>query len=315
MRKALLLSAGAALATAIGPAAIGQTTPVFKAHTDLVVLHVTVTDRHGAYVGGLPPDAFRVFEEDRPQAVRFFAPADTPVTVGLLIDSSGSMIHVRDRVIAASASFIDSSNPLDESFAVVFNDDVTRLPVSTGFFSGANTLRSALETVFVPAGRTKLYDAIVEGLSYVATGMRDRRVLVVLSDGGDNASRTTFADLLTSTRASNVVLYTIALLDPLDEDADPKRLKQLAETSGGSAFNPRDVAGVAQAFEWISRDVRSSYTLGYQPSDTDARPGLRRLRVEVHAPDGRRLVTRTRNAYIAGQPIHFPHDSEAGHAR
>jgi len=310
MPRLPLAAAGAVLAAAVGVAAFPQEPPVFKAQSELVVLHVMVKDRKGSYVGGLTADAFQVLEEDRPQRIAFFTPEDAPVTVGLIIDSSGSMGPVRDRVITASAAFIQSSNPKDEAFAVVFNDDIRSVPEPPAHFvSDANALRTLLAGAFVPAGRTRLYDAIADGLSYVSTGTRDRRVLVVLSDGGDNASQSTHADALMMTQASNVVVYTVALVDPLAEEANPKRLKQLADASGGAAFSPRDIGDVDKAFQQIARDIRSSYTIGYEPANTRLRPGLRRIRVDVHAPDGRRLVTRTRTAYLAGQ------SGEANHAR
>ena len=290
-----------------------QDLPVFKAQSELVVLHIVVKDRRGAYVGGLSADAFKVLEDDRPQPIALFAPEDSPVTVGLLIDSSGSMRRVRDRVLAASSSFIQSSNPGDEVFALTFNDDIRIVPDSPPQFVGdADTLRRLLAGVFVPAGRTRLYDAIAEGLSYVSTGTRNRRVLVVLSDGGDNASQSTFSDALMLTQASNVVVFAITLMDPLDEEANPRGLKQIAEGSGGAAFTPGDIGAVDRAFQQIARDVRSSYTIGYGPANTSLRPGLRRIRVEVHATDGRRLSARTRTAYLAGRA---GQGSEGGHAR
>jgi VWFA-related protein len=294
----ILLAAGILAAAAAVPP---QDLPVFKAQSELVVLHVAVKDRRGAYVGGLSSDAFEVLEDGRSQPIALFAPEDSPVTVGLIIDSSGSMMRVRDRVLAASSSFIQSSNPRDEVFALAFNDDIRIVPDSPPhFFGDADTLRRLVAGVFIPAGRTKLYDAIAEGLSYVSTGTRNRRVLVVLSDGGDNASQSTFADALLLTQASNVVVFAIAVVDPLDEAATPKLLKQIAEGSGGAAFTPRDISEVDEAFQQIARDVRSSYTIGYAPFNTTLRPGLRRIRVEVHATDGRRLSARTRTAYLAG---------------
>ncbi len=296
------------LAIAIGSMAPGQDLPRFTTESELVALHVMVKDRNGSYVTGLTADAFRVLEESQPQTISFFADEDAPVTIGLVIDSSGSMRNVRDRVIAASAAFVETSNPQDEVFALVFNDDVRPvLTASAPFTSDANTLRNALTSVFVPAGRTALYDAIADGLAYVAKGTRDRRVLVVLSDGGDNASSMTFAEVLTQVQASNTVTYAIALIDPFEADADSKRLKQLAETSGGTLFSPHSQADVARAFQQIAQDVRHGYTIGYVPSDTPRAPGVRRLRVEVRSPDGRRLVTRTRTGYLAGSAIGARH--------
>jgi VWFA-related protein len=282
---------------------------LFKVQSALVVLHVLVKDRNGAFVTNLTADAFRVFEGSRPQTIRFFATEDAPVSVGLVIDSSGSMQTLRDRVIAASAAFVESSNPRDEVFALVFNDDVRSvLPASVPFTSDVNTLRSALARAFVPAGRTALYDAVAEGLAYVATGTRDRQVLVILSDGGDNASHVAAADAVTRAEASNTVIYSVAVIDPAEPDASRKRLKQLAETTGGAEFAPSDVVEVGRVFQQIAREIRHGYTIGYEPSDTTPRQGFHRLRVDVQSPDGRRLETRTRTGYLglAEQQYHAP---------
>jgi len=130
----------------------------------------------------------------------------------------------------------------------------------------------------------------------------------VMSDGGDNASRATFRDALTLAQASNTVIYTVALVDSSDTDANPKRLKQLAETTGGVAFAPTDVAGVGRAFQQIAREIRHGYTIGYEPTDTRSRHGFHSIRVDVQSPDGRHLVTRTRTGYLglADQINHAP---------
>jgi Ca-activated chloride channel homolog len=293
-------ASGAILAFGMGAVAPAQDRPRFKAESELVVLHVMVTDRRGAYVTGLTADAFRVFEDDRPQTIRFLAAEDTPVTVGLILDSSGSMLPLRDRVIAASAAFIETSNSEDDVFALVFDDDVRPVLASTSpFTSDPRVLRDALTRAFVPSGRTALYDAIANGLAYVANGSRDRHVLVVLSDGGDNASQLTFADVLTQVQASNTAVFTVALVDPLDREANPRRLKAFADASGGEAFSPHAAAGVDRDFRQIARDVRHSYTIGYEPSERPRNPAFRRIRLEVRSPDGRRLVTHTRTGYLA----------------
>jgi VWFA-related protein len=297
----LVVAAVAALGLASAePQSGAQQPPVFSARSELVVLHVMVKDRRGAYVGGLPADAFHVFEEKQPQQIRVFEPEDAPVTVGLLIDSSGSMGPVRDRVIAASSAFVESSHPQDEVFALTFDDDVRAvLDATSPFTSDAGVLRHALADAFVPAGRTALYDAIDAGLRYVLRGSRDRRVLVVVSDGGDNASHTGFTGALTSTLASNTAVYTVALVDPLDSESDPGHLARFAKASGGTAFEPRDIAGVERALQEIARDIRHSYTIAYEPEIAGRHPGFHRIRVDVRAPDGRSLVTRTREGYHA----------------
>jgi len=206
---------------------------------------------------------------------------------------------VRDRVIAASAAFVESSNPNDEVFALVFDDHVRSvLDPSAPFTDDARVLHRALMDVFMPAGRTALYDAIQSGLQYVRRGSRDRHALVVLSDGGDNASHAGFAATLAATQASNAIVYTVALVAPGDDTADPARLGKFAETSGGTAFAPTDIAGVENAFQQISRDLRRRYTIGYERPG-GGRPGFHRIRVDAFAPDGRKLVTRTREGYDA----------------
>jgi Ca-activated chloride channel family protein len=170
------------------------------------------------------------------------------------------MQSVRDRVIAASAAFVDSSNPLDEVFALVFDDDVRGvLDPATPFTGEASVLRRGLMDVFAPAGRTALYDAVDAGLRYVLTGSHDRRALVVLSDGGDNASHAGFRGTLIATQASNTVVYTVALVGAVDSDADPGKLARFADTSGGAAFAPRDIA-VWNAHSSVSRRTSATAT-------------------------------------------------------
>jgi VWFA-related protein len=298
----LALAVAVAFALANGPASLRRETAqrsTFSARSELVVLHVLVRDRRGAYVGGLQERAFRVYEEQQPRPIKFFLSEDAPVTIGLLIDSSGSMAPVRDRVIAAAAAFVESSNPNDEVFVLVFDDHVRPvLDPGAPFTGDVRVLRRALADVFVPSGRTALYDAIDSGLRYVRKGSRDRHALVVLSDGGDNASHAGFAATVAATQGSNAIVYTVALVSPFDDTADPDRLAKFADTSGGLAFAPNDIAGVEQAFQQISRDLRRRYTIGYERS-AGGRPGFHHIHVDAYGPDGRKLVTRTREGYDA----------------
>ena len=294
-----LFCAGA-IVLACGAFALAQDQPQFRSESELVVLHVMVTDRSGSYVSGLGADAFRVLDDSLPQTPRFFLHEDAPVTVGLLIDSSGSMRNVRDRVIAAAAEFVAASNPQDEVFALVFNDDVQPVLRGLPFTSDAETLRQALSTAFRTAGRTALYDAVAHGLRYVANGSHERRVLVVLSDGGDNASEANLKDVMTLVQTSNTVIYSVALEDPFDGEYNPKRLRQLADASGGESFTPKNVDEVRSAFQKIARDVRHSYTIGYEPAGAAPRAGLHKLRVDVTSSDGRRLDVHSRTGYLRG---------------
>ena len=276
--------------------------PVFSARSELVVLHVMVKDRRGAYVPGLSADAFTVLEDERPQTIQFFAAQDAPVAAGLLIDNSGSMLAARDRVIAAAAAFVETSNPQDEIFALLFDERVRAvLPPHAPFTSDAAAMRAALAGAISPWGRTALHDAILAGLEYVEQGTHPRKVLVVVSDGGDNASAATFDDALRRTQISNTAIYTIAVVDPLERRANPNLLRRIADTTGGEAFRPRRVADVAGVLDHIARDIRHTYTIGYIPADTVRDGRMRRIRVIVRAPAHRALSIRTRQGYVLNE--------------
>src|SRR5437016_378610 len=177
---------------------MGQDQPLFSAESDLVVVHATIKDRGGTYVTGLTRDAFAILEDGRLQNAQLFTSEDAPVTVGLLIDSSGSMQPIRKRVIAAAAAFAEASHPSDELFALAFNDNVRpALPPAAPFTSDVAALQDALTNTIRMYGRTALFDAIAAGLDYLGHGRHERRVLVIVSDGGDNASHTTFDEVVT----------------------------------------------------------------------------------------------------------------------
>jgi VWFA-related protein len=279
----------------------GQDGPTFSASSELVVLHVTVRDRKGAYVGGLGQDAFNVIEDGRAQTVSHFTDADTPATIGLLIDSSGSMYQYRALTIAGATAFANSSHPDDEIFAICFNEYITPvLPAASPFTSDGTILRGALERNINSRGRTALYDAISGGVDYLTRGTRERKVLVLLSDGGDNASRTTRDEAVHKAQASNAVIYTIGLIEPDSRDANPELLKELSLASGGESYRPKGSDGIADALARIGNDIRHTYTLGYTPTNTARDGAFRTVRVVVTAPPGRPLVVRSRTGYRAG---------------
>jgi VWFA-related protein len=282
---------------------VGQDRPVFSTESDLVVVHATIKDRDGAYVTGLTRDAFAILEDGRPQNAQLFTSEDAPVTVGLLIDSSGSMQPNRDRVIAAAAAFAESSHPSDELFALAFNDSVrAALPPTAPFTSDVAILQYALTNTIRAYGRTALFDAIAAGLDYLGRGRHERRVLVIVSDGGDNASQTTFEEVVTKTQASNAVIYTVALVDPVERDTNPGLLRRIAQANGGEAFAPRNADDITEVLQHIARDIRHTYTLGYVSTNSARDGAFRRIRLIVHSPDRRRLVVRTRSGYLAGLP-------------
>jgi Ca-activated chloride channel homolog len=275
--------------------------PAFSSQSELVVVHVMVKSGKGAYVTNLAQDAFAVEEDGQRQNIQFFASEDSPVTVGLLVDSSASMWAVRDRLLAAVAAFAETSNSRDDMFAVTFNESVrAALPATSPFTGDAATLRAALSDVLVTRGRTALYDAIATGLSYVSKGRYEGRVLVLISDGGDNASAATKDESLRLAQSSNTTIYAIVLADPLDRETNPRFLQRLAESSGGEAFTPRSVGQIEDVLRHIALDIRHTYTIGYVPANLTRDGRLRQIRVRVTANDGGRLRVRARQGYVLG---------------
>jgi VWFA-related protein len=281
----------------------GQQQPTFTSGAELVVVHVTVTDARGSYIKGLPRETFAISDENAPQRIQLFSGEDAPVTVGLLVDGSGSMREGRDRVIAAAGAFAETSRPSDEIFALGFNEHVrAALPPSMPFTNDAQTLRAGLSRVIRAQGRTALFDAVAEGLAYVRTGNHLRRVLVVVADGGDNASTTTYQQVMREALASNAAIYTVGVMDSLTGETNSGTLKRLSQSTGGQSFFPRAATDMDRVLRQIAEDIRHSYTLGYVPSNPTRDGGFRRIRVTVNDPKHRSAVVRSRTGYLAGTP-------------
>lgn len=292
--SALALHAFAFAPSAAGPQDAQSPGATFSSATDLVVLHVTVVDRKRGFVSGLPREAFTVYEDNAPQAITFFRNEDSPVTVGLVIDGSTSMHRKRDAVIAAGLAFAQSGHPDDQLFTVHFNERVWHgLPSHQPFTSDLGELRTALQRT-TARGKTALFDALAEALVHVERGEAQKKVLIVLSDGGDNASTRQFADVLDMARKSDTVIYTIGMNDQYDDDADPDVLKELARSTGAEAYFPDDTSELTSLLERIARDIRSGYTIGYAPAKPSE--GFHAVRVEV-ASD-RDLTVRARSGYL-----------------
>ena len=301
VRQLVLVLAAAMLP--LRPAALrGQETPVFSAQSELVVLHVTVRDRRGAYVDDLAQDAFAVVEDSQAQSVKLFSNTDTPVTVGLLVDGSASMYGNRALAVAGAADFAEASGTDDELFALAFNETVTSaLPAYAPFTRDRAVLRESLERTIIARGRTALYDAISAGVDYLARGSRERKALVVLSDGGDNASRTSRDRAVRKALESNAVVYTIALIEPGMRGTNPKLLEELAQSTGGRAFRPSRAEELPEILRDIALEIRHTYTIGYTSTNSARDGAFRKVRVVVTAPPGRPLVVRSRTGYVAGR--------------
>jgi len=302
VRQLVLVLAAASLPL-LRPAPLrGHETPVFSAHSELVVLHVTVRDRKNAYVGDLSQNAFAVVEDGQAQSVKLFSDTDTPVTVGLLVDGSASMFGNRALAVAGAAEFVNASGKDDELFALAFNEIVTpALPPDMPFTRDSGVLREGLERTIIARGRTALYDAISAGVDYLARGSRERKALVVLSDGGDNASRTSRERAVRKALESNAVVYTIALIEPGMRGTNPHLLEELSESTGGRSFRPSRAKDLPGILRDIALEIRNTYTIGYTSTNTARDGSFRRVRVVVTAPPGRPVVVRSRTGYVAGR--------------
>ena len=278
-----------------------QERPTFKANSELVVLHVSVRDRGGRYITGLTRDAFTVIDDAKPQTLEMFSAEEVPATVGFLIDNSNSMRPSRERVIAAAVAFAQHSHPQDEIFALTFNEAVQEA-WRPQIVSGMNpaVFASAMSSAITARGMTAIYDGIMSGLARLQRAKHTRQVLIVVSDGDDNASKATEEATLKSVHDSDATIYTIALDDPLIKDGNPKLMRRLARATGGESYQPRRAEDMSEAFERISKDIRSAYTIAYAPTKgaNGALHRRRTVKVYVRAPDGRILNVRTRDGYF-----------------
>jgi VWFA-related protein len=269
-------------------------------NVNMVVLNATVRDQKGRVAADLRAENFEVFEDGVKQAVRLFGHEDIAVTVGLVIDHSGSMRRKLASVTAAARTFIQSSSPDDQMFVVNFNENVTLgLPAAMPFTNRQEDLTYGIS--LTPAtGKTALYDAIWKAREWMAGGARDKKVLIVISDGGDNASTHTLAEVLQAGNKSNIQVYTIGIFEPEDPDKTPGVLRQIAQATGGEALVPNELSDVVSVCESIAKDIRTQYTLGYLSSAQTQGSGYHTIKVLARGPGKAKLHVRTRSGYSGG---------------
>jgi len=264
-----------------------------------VVLHATVENHKGAAVSGLGKEDFQVYEDGALQQLEYYSHEDIPVTVGLVLDNSGSMRPKRDDVIVAALAFARSSNPQDQMFVVNFNEHVSfGLPANMPFTDQPAQLQAALST-FKADGETALYDALAFALEHLKMGNRDKKVLIVVSDGGDNASKYKLSQILAMAGKSDAIIYTIGIYTDEDPDKKPDALQQLSKATGGEAFFPQTIHDVVPTCEQIAHDIREQYTLAYAPANRKQDGAYRVIQVKATAPGHGRLTVRTRAGYYA----------------
>ena len=299
--RSLALCAWIGASLALVPAPVGRDGGQVRIglDVDLVVFNGTVTDSRGRPVAGLQPGDFRVVEDGRVQEIKLFSATDGAASVGLVIDSSGSMRTKHADVARAALAFVGASDPRDEMFVVTFNERVDLgLPPEVRFTRDPDLIRAAILRQ-APDGLTALYDALAVGIEHVNTGTHDRKALVVLSDGGDNASRRRLDDVLEVARRSSATIYTIGIYDEMDVDRNPRVLKTIASASGGRAYFPQYLVDLEGVWRDIAGAIRSQYTIGYYSTNRTRDGRFRKVAITAGRGGGRNLRVTTRAGYVA----------------
>ena len=256
---------------------LGQPTPqedkaaVFRADTRLVVLHATVVDRSGRFVTNLPREVFTILENGVRQEIKTFRNEDVPVSMGLIVDNSGSMRDKRAKVEAAALALVKDSNRDDEVFIVNFNDEAFMdNPRGKDFTNDIKEMEQALTRIDARGG-TAMRDALRMSLDHVKSkGRKDKKVLVTVTDGNDNSSVIALENLVKSAQQSEVLIYAVGLLseeERREANRARKALETLAEATGGAAYFPKELAEVDRIAHQVARDIRNQYTLVYAPSN------------------------------------------------
>lgn len=278
----------------------------FNVNVNMVVLHATAQNHKGDLVSGLGKNDFQVLENGVVQQIKFFTHEDIPVTVGLVIDNSGSMRPKRADVIAAALAFARSSNPQDQMFVINFNEKVSfGLPQNMPFTGQVDQLEAALSKIN-PDGETALYDAVAAALDHLNEGSRDKKVLIVISDGGDNASKHNLSQTMLVAGQSDALIYTIGIFDEQDGDRNPHMLRELAKNTGGESFLPESLKEVAPICERIAHDIRNQYTIAYVPTNRKRDGSYRVIQVNASAAYRGHLSVRTRTGYYAPSALSSP---------
>ena len=304
-RQILALFGAAAAAAAQNPTrpdsgksgAGGEEVPVYTTGAKLVDLHVSVLDKSGKLVTDIAQSAFKVFENGIEQPIKIFRREDVPVSMGIIIDNSGSMRDKRSKVAAASLALVKASNPQDEEFIVNFNDDAYLDQPMTNDIKLLDVALDRLDS----KGGTAMRNAISSSIEYVKDkGKRDKRVLVVVTDGNDNTSTESLEGLVRKAQRSEVLIYCIGLLsdeEPREARSAKRALKALVEASGGLDYYPKDLADVERITPQIAHEIRNQYLVAYSPTNPNLDGTFRKIEVRVKGYGNPSV--RTRNGYYA----------------
>ena len=272
---------------------------VIRKDVDEVLLHATVVDDKQHIVTNLDKTAFTVFEDGKPQTIVSFRHEDIPVAMGIVIDNSGSMREKRAKVNQAALNLVRSSNPQDEVFVVNFNDEYY---LDQDFTNDLLKLKEALEKIDAKGG-TALYEAVVASAEHLKKDAKlERKVLFVVTDGEDNASRESLEQAVKQLQEENgPSVYAIGILG---DEEHPKRARRaleiIAQRTGGIAFFPKTLDEVDEISRQVAHDIRNQYTIGYKPTNPRSAGGFRQIRVEAKVKGRAKLVVRTKSGYYAG---------------
>lgn len=271
-----------------------------RALVENVTLPVTVVDERKHLVTDLGRGSFTVYENGEPQQIIDFRREDIPVSIGILVDNSGSMREKRQKVAAAVLNLIKASNPGDEEFIVNFNDEAY---LDQDFTSNLGALHEALDRLD-SRGSTAMYDAVIASCDHLAkAAKRDKKVLIVITDGEDNTSEKSLEQTIRSVQDENgPVIYSIGILGHEGKQRRAERaLRELSLQTGGVAFFPKDLDEVEAISQAVAKDIRNQYSITYKPSNPQSNGGYRQVKVSVQAPGHRELEARTKSGYFAGQ--------------
>jgi Ca-activated chloride channel homolog len=276
---------------------------VFRTEVEEVLLPCTVVDDKGHLVTDLTRGDFQVWEDNVPQTIASFQHRDVPISLGILVDNSGSMRDKRGAVNDAALHLVRLSNPADSAFVVNFSDHAI---LDQDFTSNIALLQRGLSHID-SRGETALYDAVVASANEMARHAKEQKqVLLIITDGADNASRLTLEQAIHRVQSLNgPVVYTIGLLyeDLTKEEAARARqdLQALALETGGVAYFPNSLNDVDAIASQVASDIRNQYTIGYHSSKPTTQTGYRTIRVEARAPKRGRMTVRTRKGYYPNQ--------------
>ena len=276
---------------------------VFRKQVQEVILHATVVDPERRLVTNLQKSAFTIYEDNRPQVITAFRREDVPVALGIVVDNSGSMQEKRAKVNQAVLNLVHDSNPDDEVFVVNFGEDYY---LDQDFTNNVSLVRAALQQPNPMKGKTALYDAIVASAAHLKGSARlEKKVLLVITDGRDNASQETLREAARRLQQQNgPVLYAIGITGAFDHrPAGEDPLATLAASTGGVAFFPQTTDEIAGISRTIARDIRSQFILGYKSNNPNSGGGYRNIKVDAVAQGLGPLTVRTRSGYIPGQPL------------